>query len=164
MQTNTNNRFSFLIDDDKDNNDVQDNEQRSTNMFLTTKPELPNNNFRNASLLFKPVKKEENNALPQKNSRWGYLENEIMEEQKFRDEKNMFKSNDRNDGNDGNDRNDRNDRNDGNYRNDRNYRNDGNDRDKHGNYRKSFFQSSKRKKTPPPKKFEFIKNDFPGLS
>jgi len=150
MQSKTGNRFSFLKDpiadkdDDKDMSDnTQDNAQRSKNMFLTKKTpvNMPNNNFRNASSLFKPIKKEENDALPQKNSRWGYLENEIMEEKKFRDEKNMFKSNDR----------DRNDR-------------DRHDRDRHGNYRKSFFQSSKRKKTPPPKKFAFVENDFPSLS
>ena len=113
----------------------------SKNVFLKKSTEMPNN-FRNASSLFEPIKKEENNALPQKNSRWGYLENEIMEEKKFSDEKNMFKRDDRDDRDRDRDR----------------------DRDSRGNYRKSFFQSSKRKKTPPPKKFAFVENDFPSLN
>jgi hypothetical protein len=132
------NRFSSL-------EDTSSNTPKTTikkNVFLKNNSpnndinNPPNNNFRNSSSIFKSEKKEESENSPRrKNERWFGLENEILEENEMRNEKNMFKKNQHR-----------------------------NDRDKFGNYRKSFFKRYERPKTPPPKKFEFIDSDFPSLN
>jgi len=134
----TPNRFSSLNDASSNipKTAMQKNIFLKNNSSNNARINPSNNNFRNSSSLFKSEKEEESKKSPRrKNDRWFSLENEILEENEIRKEKNMFKKNERR-----------------------------NDRDKFGNYRKSFFKRYERPKTPPPKEFEFVEDDFPSLN